>query len=119
VQIQYCERAELYDDFLAYVCMLDVWHKKLADVRFMSNSYLYLYSTLNLTNATSTYVRNQRAEAEEAVFRSVVRAEAFPELAAAWAADPRLAAAAPFLHLGRPCNYGLQQKRELAKLPPS
>jgi glycosyltransferase involved in cell wall biosynthesis len=114
VQIQYCERAELYDDFLAYVCMLDVWHKKLADVRFMSNSYLYLYSTLNLTNATSTYVRNQRAEAEEAVFRSVVRAEAFPELAAAWAADPRLAAAAPFMHLGRPCNYGLQQKRELA-----
>lgn len=114
VQIQYCERAELYDDFLAYVCMLDAWHKRAADVRFMSNSYLYLYSTLNYTNATSTYVRNQRAEPEEAVFRSVVRPERFPELAAAWAADPRLTARAPFLHLGRPAGYGLQQKRECA-----
>ena len=114
VQIAYCERAELYDDFLAYVCMLDVWHKKQADVRFMSNTYLYLYSTLNYTNATSTYVRNQRAEAEEAVFRATVRPERFPELAAAWDADPQLLARAPFLHLGRPAAYGLQQKREFA-----
>lgn len=116
VSIRYCERAELFDDFLAYLHVMEIWRRGLADVRFLSNTYLYCYTTLNESNATHAYVRANKQESEERTFREALAAEAgyFDALRAAWAADPLLTARTPFFHIGKPTGYTLENKREFA-----
>lgn len=113
VQVKYCERAELFDDFLAYLYVLEIWRQKLADVRFLACTYLYCYTTLNEDNATHAYVRNQKQDSEERIFREVTTGK-FDTLAEDWAADPALTSKTSFFHIGKPHNYALEQKREFA-----
>lgn len=113
VQVKYCETAELFDDFLAYLHVMEIWRRKLADVRFLSCTYLYCYTTLNEDNATHAYVRAAKQDSEERIFRESTNRK-FDKLAEKWAEDPALTAQTPFFHIGKPHNYALEQKREFA-----
>ncbi len=110
--IQYCERAELFDDFMAYLCIMNAWllQRGALDVRFISNTYLYCYSTLTDNNATSMYTLNNKHASEELTFRAQVQGK-FPQLAAAWAQDAQLSGKTPYLALGKPPNFGTEDKR--------
>ena len=111
VQIKYCEDAELFDDFLAYMYFLEIARKKQLDVRVMSNTYIYIYTSLNDGNVTHAYrTRPNGPQLEDALFRKVLERHPFTELKERWTGGSDV----PFLCLGKPDGYSSEQKREFA-----
>ena len=111
VQIKYCEEAELFDDFLAYLYFLELARKKEVDVRVLSNTYIYIYTALNDGNVTHSYrTRPNGPKIEDEMFRRVLERHQFAELKERWTGGGDV----PFLCLGKPDSYSSDQKREFA-----
>jgi hypothetical protein len=111
VQIKYCEDADLFDDFLAYMYFLDIARRKEMEVRVLSNTYLYIYTALNDNNATHAYrYRPGGPQKEDAVFRRKLEQQPFTELKEKWTGG----ADVPFLCLGKPENFSQEEKRTFA-----